>query len=49
MVPSRLPQSRKHEEHLYTIEEIHIRAETVTPLLRDILDFHPAPHWGINE
>jgi hypothetical protein len=35
--------------HFYTIEEIHIRAETVTPLLREILDFEPAPHWGINE
>jgi hypothetical protein len=34
-------------EHFYSIEEIHIRAETVTPLLRKILDFHPAP--GINE
>lgn len=36
-------------EHFYSIEEIHIRAEAVTPLLREILDFHPAPHWGINE
>ena len=36
-------------EQLYTIEEIHIRAETVTPLLSEILNFHPSPHWGINE
>ena len=36
-------------DHLYTVEEIHIRAETVTPLLREILDFHPVAHWGINE
>lgn len=34
---------------LYNIEEIHMRAETVTPLLKEILDFHPVPHWGINE
>jgi hypothetical protein len=50
-VSNSLSQHR-HEtepEHLYTIEEIHIRAETVTPLLREILDFHPAPHWVINE
>jgi hypothetical protein len=34
---------------LYNIEAIHMRAETVTPLLKEILDFHPVPHWGINE
>jgi hypothetical protein len=33
----------------YTAEEIHIRAETMTPLLRKILDYEPSPHWGINE
>jgi hypothetical protein len=33
----------------YAIEEIHIRAETMTPLLKEILDFRPPPHWGINE
>jgi hypothetical protein len=31
------------------IEEIHLRAETMTPLLKEILDFRPPPHWGINE
>jgi hypothetical protein len=31
------------------IEEIHVRAETMTSLLKGILDLHPAPHWGINE
>jgi hypothetical protein len=36
-------------ERFYTIEEIHIRAETMTPLLKEILDYRPAPHWGINE
>lgn len=30
-------------------EEIHKRAETVTPLLQGLLDFRPPPHWGINE
>jgi hypothetical protein len=34
---------------LYTIEEIHLRAITVTPLLKEILNFRPPPHWGINE
>jgi hypothetical protein len=31
------------------IEEIHARAETMTSLLKGILELHPAPHWGINE
>jgi hypothetical protein len=34
---------------LETIEEIHTRAETMTSLLKSILDYEPAPHWGINE
>jgi hypothetical protein len=34
---------------LETIEEIHMRAETMTSLLKSILDHEPAPHWGINE
>ncbi len=33
----------------YTIEEIHVRAETVTPLLKEILDHQSVSHWGINE
>jgi hypothetical protein len=38
-------------EHLphCTIETIRERAETVTPLLREILDHWPPEHWGINE
>ena len=32
-----------------SIEDIHMRAETITSLLKDILDYRPAPHWGINE
>jgi hypothetical protein len=27
------------------IEEIHARAETITPCLKDILDFKPPPYW----
>jgi hypothetical protein len=34
---------------LKTIEEIHTRAETMTSLLKNILDYEPVPHWGINE
>jgi hypothetical protein len=33
----------------YTVQEIHIRAETVTPLLKEILDHQSVPHWGITE
>jgi hypothetical protein len=31
------------------IEEIHHRAETISPLLQELLEFRPPPHWGINE
>ena len=27
-------------------DAIHRRAETVTPLLKEIMDFRPQPHWG---
>jgi hypothetical protein len=30
---------------LLFIEEVHRRAETMTPLLKEILDFRPPPHW----
>jgi hypothetical protein len=33
----------------YTIEEIRLRVETVTPLLREIRDYRPPDHWGIND
>jgi hypothetical protein len=33
----------------YTIEEIRLRVETVTPLLQEMLDHQPADHWGIND
>jgi hypothetical protein len=32
-----------------TLETIQIRADTVTPLLKEILLFPPSLHWGINE
>jgi len=35
--------------NLDPIEDIRIRAETVSSLLKDIMDFRPSRHWGINE
>jgi hypothetical protein len=32
-------------EKFLFIEEIHQRAETMTPLLKEILDFRPPPRW----
>jgi hypothetical protein len=26
-------------------EEIHLRAKTMTPLLKELLDFRPQPYW----
>jgi hypothetical protein len=34
---------------LHEIEEIHARADTMTSILKGILDHDPAAHWGINE
>jgi hypothetical protein len=31
------------------MEEIRIRAETVSSLLREIIEQRPPLHWGINE
>lgn len=31
------------------MEQIQSRAETISPLLRELLDFRPPPHWGIND
>jgi len=31
------------------IEDIHHRAETITPLLKKFMDYRPPSHWGINE
>lgn len=28
-----------------SIREIQYRAETVTPILKEILEFRPPPHW----
>lgn len=30
-------------------ETLLVRAETITPLLEQILKLRPPPHWGINE
>ena len=34
---------------VYTIENIHRRAEAMTSLLEGILASHPEPRWDINE
>ncbi len=42
------PQEQCHElESLphCTIENVHLRAETVTPTLQQILDYCPPEHW----
>jgi hypothetical protein len=39
------PESLQH----YTIESIHQRAETVTPLLKRILDYCPPEHEEFEE
>jgi hypothetical protein len=31
------------------VDDIQNRAETITPLLKELLDYRPPPHWGINE
>jgi hypothetical protein len=30
-------------------EKIQNRAETITPVLRQILEYRPAPHWGVSD
>jgi hypothetical protein len=32
-----------------TLEAIEVRASTVTPFMKEILQFRPSSHWGINE
>jgi len=34
-----------HLPRLGSIRAIQYRAETVTPVLKEILDFRPLPHW----
>lgn len=43
-IEHRIPSSAAR----FTIEEIRIRAETMTPVLREILEFRPEPHWQMN-
>ena len=33
----------------FTVEAVLLRAETMTPVLREILHTCPPIHWGINE
>jgi len=48
--PLLIAEGRKSfPEPMVFLEEIHVRAETVTPLLKGIPGFQPPPHWGINE
>ncbi len=42
-----LPRNTGHTAPPF--DEIQKRAETVTPVLKQILEFRPAPHWGIND
>jgi len=49
---ARLLPEHRHDAGVVTvctIEEIQLRAETVTPLLRKIPEYEPPPRWGINE
>jgi hypothetical protein len=49
--------NNKFSEHLhdsegkphFTVEEIRLRADTVSPLLQEMLDNRPPEHWGIND
>lgn len=43
--------SKENPESLISssMEEIHNRAETISPLLQELLDRRPPPHWGLNE
>ena len=44
-----LPTPERKASISFTIEEVHKRAETISPLLKELLGFRPPPHWGINE
>lgn len=49
--PSDAGRVSEHPSH-YTVETIRERAETVTPLLKEILEHlehSPRERWGINE
>jgi hypothetical protein len=40
------PGENSRSQTLTYIEEINHRAETMTPVLKEILDFRPSPHWN---
>jgi hypothetical protein len=43
--------SKENPESLISssMKEIHNRAETISPLLQELLDHRPPPRWGLNE
>ena len=32
-----------------SVKKIHTRAKTISPFLRELLEFRPPSHWGLNE
>jgi len=46
MVGPKGPDKNRPVPDVLSIPEIQHRAETMTPLLKAILDFRPHPHWG---
>jgi hypothetical protein len=43
------PHDDPEPDRFDTIEAIRFRAETMTPLLKEIEGFQPSPDWGIND
>jgi hypothetical protein len=46
--PSEQCRVSEHLPHC-TVETIRERAETMTPLLKEMMDYWPPEHWGLNE
>lgn len=44
-----LPILMEPERGFEYMDEIRSRAETISPLLQELLDMRPPSHWGINE
>jgi hypothetical protein len=44
-----IPFEPAESDSARTIESIHKRAATVTPLLEEILMSRPPSHWGLND
>jgi hypothetical protein len=45
LISSQSEPRNLHLPRLGSIREIQYRAETVTPVLKEILDFRPPPQW----